>query len=1114
MTLHIHRAAHSDALAHGLADLLAQRGDDPFSWETVVVPQRGVERWLTQRLSHRLGTGARGGDGVCAGVRFLNPRSLVALLTGTERDDPWQPDRLVWAVLDVLDSSLHEPWAAVVARHLGAGMPEEEAELRRSRRYSVARRLARLLTAYADQRPGLLVDWQEGRASDGAGGALPPDLAWQAELWRRVVARVVEATGTPPPAERHAATVAALRSGGLALPDEVTARVSLFGHTRLTRTETELLDALATQREVHLWLPEPSADLADRLGPVVADGPVRRAQDRSAEQVRHPLLASLGRDTRELERTLAGVRGSRARHERADADPPSTLLGWLQADLRADRVPDEALRAGRRVAPDDRSVQVHAAHGRGRQVDVLREVLVGLMADDPTLQPRDVIVMCPDVDAYAPLIQASFGLGADAGGPAVGAHPAHRLRVRLADRGLAVTNPLLGVARQVIALAGGRAGASEVLDLVSAEPVRRRFGLSDADVERITGWVRSAGVRWGLDVEDHDRFGVGFVDGFTWRRGLDRVLLGVTMAEQVDRCVGDVLPLDAVPSGEIDLAGRLAELVDRLEDTARRLRASGPAVEWMAALRDGVSAITSVPMRDAWMQTQFERELVQIADQGSGADTVQVSLPDVRALLEHRFRGRPTRSNFRTGNLTVCTMTPMRSVPHRVVCLLGLDDGAFPRVTTVDGDDVLKRAPVTGEHDPRSEDRQILLDALLATDQTLVITYSGASEHTDSARPPAVPVGELIDALDRTASAPVRDRVLVRHPLQPFSERNFTPEGLGLGQPFSFDSTALQGARARTERRPAAPLLARALPPPEGADEATVEELRAFWRNPAREFLRARDVAVRFEEDEVGDAVPITLDGLEKWAIGDRLLAARGSGVDQESVLAAERLRGALPPGILGEQLLADIGGTAGQLWDKSARDRPGAPTTIDVSLRIAGVDVTGVVRGVQAGEPDPVAVSLTYSSIRAGVLASAWLDVLLLAAATHRPARGVVHARFGRSTRRVSLGPVDVDLAHTQLGQLVRARTDGLLTPFPVPVATGLAWAQYSDEPHRRRWKAQDRWRTEMGALMPGEQDDASFARLFGAQAPIQTLIDAGLPEGAETLWSLLLPLTQGMPR
>ncbi|MDN5895319.1 MAG: exodeoxyribonuclease V subunit gamma, partial [Nocardioides sp.] len=493
MTLRIHRADRTDVLADGLADLLSSPLADPFAEEVVVVPARGVERWLTQRLSQRLGVGPRGGDGVCAGVRFLTPHSLVAMLLGKDRDDPWHPDRLVWPLLEVIDDSLDEEWCATLAAHLGHGSDPADpaAVLRRDRRYSVARRLAGLFSSYAVQRPTLLTDWRNGLDTDGAGGRLDHDLLWQAELWRALVVR----SDTPPPDVRHAQTLARLRDGlrdslhdslhdrgdDLDLPP----RLSLFGHTRLPLSEVELLGALGELRDVHLWLPQASPALWDALAPT-ASGPVSRDEDDSAAVAVHPLLASLGRDARELQRALGAIE-TEATLEAPVTASPDTVLGGLQADLRANLAP-----IPREATAGDDSLQVHACHGAARQVDVLREVLGGLLDDDPTLEPRDILVMCPDIETYAPLIQAGFGLGEVAGGGSQG-HPAHQLRVRLADRALSSTNPLLAVAGRLVEMAGGRVSATEVLDLLSSAAVRARFDLEEDELAQIAMWVDQAG---------------------------------------------------------------------------------------------------------------------------------------------------------------------------------------------------------------------------------------------------------------------------------------------------------------------------------------------------------------------------------------------------------------------------------------------------------------------------------------------------------------------------------------------------------------------------------------------------------------------------------------------
>jgi exodeoxyribonuclease V gamma subunit len=1071
VALHLHRAARTDLLADGLAALLGDPPDDPFAPDLVVVPAKGVERWLSQRLSHRLGRGDRD-DGVCAGIDFLNPHSLVALLTGADRDDPWHPDRLAWPVLEAIDASLDEAWCGPLARHLGHDHDGVEAELRRNRRWSVARRLAGLFASYAVQRPRLLADWRAGRDTDGAGGGLPDDLAWQPELWRRVVDRVA----APPPDARHAVTLQALEQG----LDELPERLSLFGHTRITHSEVELLRALGTAHEVHLWLPQPSPGLWAALTGQVEGGPVRRRDDGSALACDHPLLSSLGRDSRELQRTLAALQP--AAEEIPDAGAVDSLLGELQADLRANRAPRPGFRT------PDGSVQVHACHGTARQVEVLREVLVGLLEDDPTLEPRDVLVMCPDIDAYAPLVQAGFGLGERAG-----AHPAHELNVRLADRGLLHTNPLLATAARLVEVAGGRATASELLDLAASAPVRHRFGFTDDDLALVSGWVTSAAIRWGLDRDARRPFHMDRFDQNTWAQGLDRLLLGVATPEDGYRVVGRSLPVDDVASGDIDLAGRVAELLSRLRRACRRLGESGAAPEWLATLAESVASLAAVPPRDVWQVSQFERELAAMAAESRD---VRLSLADVRTMLGERMSGRPTRANFRTGTLTVCTMVPMRSVPHRVICLLGLDDGVFPRSMTPDGDDVLARDPMTGERDGRSEDRQLFLDAILAAGEKLVITYSGASEHSGQPRPPSVPLGELLDVVEAMTGPEAMAEVHRRHPLQPFAEANFVEPS------FSFDAASRRGADALRDQQPAREFLAEPLAPPESPD-LTLPELIGFFRNPARAILDRLDVATPRDDARVKDAMPIDLDGLERWTIGDRMVTAVLAGDDPQAICTAELHRGEIPPGRLGEQALTDIATLAQALVTETSRVHTTDPEALEVELDLAGTALVGTVPGIHG---DHHLLRLTYSRLAPKHLLPAWIELLAITAA--HPDRSIRAHCLGRGRKgpvaHVVLEPVTPDEAREHLAELLAVRAEGLTRPWLVPLETGHAWAVASRAGHgNEASEARKKWESTDFSPVPGERDDAAFVRILGPKAPLARLGDL---HRADAVWYPLL--------
>ena len=440
--------------------------------------------------------------------------------------------------------------------------------------------------------------------------------------------------------------------------------------------------------------------------------------------------------------------------------------------------------------PADRSLEIHACHGRARQVEVLRDAILHLLADDPTLEPRDVIVMCPDIETFAPLIHAAFGAAApsddeeeEPGDAAAAARPPD-LRVRLADRSLRQTNPVLGVVAELLDLADARVTASQVLDLADRDPVRRRFRLDDDDLARLEDWVTDSGVRWGLDAAHRDavrpRGPRARARGST---ASARVLVGVTMTEDDRRLVGDVLPLDDVDSGAIDLAGRFAELVDRLagalDGRSTRRRTSA---RWAAAIAEAADLLTG------------HRRARRLAARRARADP-----------RRHRHRGgrgaEPTlhaRRGPRAARRAPRRPPDARQLPHRppdglharARCARCRTASSACSASTTRSSRAARRATATTccstTRTSASATRAPRTASCCSTrswprSERLVITYTGNDERTNAARPPAVPVGELLDVVDRTVrtadGAPARERVVVRHPLQPFDPRNFTTAG-------------------------------------------------------------------------------------------------------------------------------------------------------------------------------------------------------------------------------------------------------------------------------------------------------------------------------------------------
>ena len=719
--------------------------------------------------------GPRGSDGVCAGVRFLNPRSLVALLTGTEHDDPWDPDRFVWPLLErhrrlARRALVRHSWPATSA----TGTAAEQGELRRNRRYSVARRLAGLFASYAVQRPRLLTDWREGRDTDGAGEPLPSDLAWQPELWRRLLAEYDDGRAVGPPDERHRQALAAVRGGApLALPS----RLSMFGHTRMPVTELELLRAVGEVREVHLWLPAALArGLAAGLPRRRRAGPVRRRDDRSGRLLVHPLLASLGRDSRELQRSLA-LLGPLLDDELATpSEPVTTLLARLQAtSSAATRSTVGARRRPTRSRPGARVPRPRPS-GRGAPRGP-RRAARGRPDPRAPRHPRDVPRRRGLRAALLRGLRARGGGGGSGHGghggtaapraPAPGA--ARRPRARRAPTRCSPSPAPWSGSR------GAAPPRARCSTWPAARPVRHRFGLDDDDLAELDRLGRALRGPVGAHRRPAGAVRPRGVRGEHLAGGARPGAPGAAVAED-GTVLGRRLPLDDVGSSAIDLAGRLAELVDRLEERSRSRCGRRP--RWPSG---------SAPCAARRPGTRGRRRRATLAwPRSSSASWTSGPRRGSRRRAAVRPRGSPTsarcsscgsspvptRANFRTGHLTVATLVPMRSVPHRVVCLVGLDDGVFPRTTIPDGDDVLARDPMTGERDARSEDRQLLLDAVLAARETLVVTYTGAN----------VPATRNARRRSRSPSSSTpssgwqpgaRDRVVRRHPLQPFDPRNF-----------------------------------------------------------------------------------------------------------------------------------------------------------------------------------------------------------------------------------------------------------------------------------------------------------------------------------------------------
>ncbi len=1117
MPIHVHRCARTDVLVRRLAELLADPltaadgSPDPLIAEVISVPTRGVERFLTQQLSQYLGSSTvtrdvddgaphhatDKGDGVCANIDFTAPGELLASVTaealGLPRDsrlDPWQPDRLAWTLLDLIQEDPETPWNQALKPYLqgpdGTGRP--------GRHLHLSLKVAGLFHRYGTERPGVIRAWSTGDDTDGFGRAVPRSLAWQPALWR--AARV--AIGTPAPAERLAQACQSLADepGLSTLP----ARLSVFGPTRISGAHRQLLRTLARHRQVHLWMPDPSPNRWARLAsdhvrgtgsgsdpdiPTRADSPV-------PHHTRSPLLRSLGSDSGELALLVQGLTDTDTPAATAGPSPAAgSLLEELQASIGNDLASAEG-----RVKPDA-SVQIHDCHGRPRQVEVLRESLLTLLQQDPTLQPRDILIMCPDVAAYAPLITAAFSAG-DPGAD----DPAAPLRIRIADRTAAQHNDVLLALDQLLTMAAGRFPASAVLDFAGQPAVRRMFGFDDEDLERLNDLVVQANIRWGLDASDRTRFGLpSDAVANTWANGVDRLLLGVAIGDDNLQMFGHVLPAENLSSGDASLISSLAELVDRLRILTPQLRAAHSTGEWTDLLSACLRALTAGEGESAWQLPAALGALARLRGESGGRPAAAtLDLDDLRIWLADLLAGRPTRTNFRTGGVTVCSLAPMRSVPYRVICLLGLDDGAFPRRTGTDGDDLLARVPHIGERDVGSEDRQLFLDAIMAATQHLLITYSGRDVRTNRARPPSVPVGEVIDALtDLTGRAPAD--LVVRHPLQPFDPVNFRDGVLVADGPFSHDSTALAGARALTSPRRPNPPLFQGTMPSDNLTETSVADLTAFLSHPPNFFLRRRlGLYVERDEEQPTDQIPIELGGLDRWKLGDRILTGLLRNGDHSRIARAEAFRGELPPGVLARATFDEVARESERVATAVQALRRGDVREVPVSLALpSGIRLTGVVPDVDGDR----LVEPSFSSLKHKNVLGLWVRLLALQVTQpETQSRAALVARRTAGVRTWTFQPVTAEQAMIELNNLVDLMLRGRREPLPVMPAVGRDYAhkRQLDDPAECLTEVREQWLKDL-TRTGSEAADRVVRRLFGDDDAFSRL-SALPPQSDEADW------------
>ena len=847
--LYVHRGSRTENLADQLARrLAAQRPANPLAAQTVLVAHPGLKAWLLQRFARR--TEAGHGHGIAANYDMILPwqwyERVARRLLGSEAliGGAWRHDVLRWYLLGAL-SQFQAP-------ELTAYLAGEDAQ---RRRFQLAEHLAALYTQYLIYRPDWILAWEQSSPRPGED--------WQIALWRQLA----QAIARPHRARRGSALLDALAR---TTPDGAneTLPLHVFGVSHLPPDLLVALQAQAQQREVHLYFPDPCREhwvylRSKRYLLAHADDPAALYFE-----LGHPLLVTLGRVAQDFCLSLDecdAIDERDAEDEAETAKDEAPLLARLQSSIRC-MEPDQvgapivaALDAGQDRATlllalrADASLRVHLCHTRLRELEVLKNALLRCLADDPGLQHRDIVVMAPDIAAYAPYLPAVFGAPAQ-----YRDEPLH-IPWHVADVGLARAHPLISAFGHLLELAESRFTVSEVMDLLDVPALARRFMLDAGSREALERWLQSSHVAWGLDAAMKAASGAAAVDENSWQFGLDRMYAGLLSGQDDDGSVliDGILPLPGVSGNAVEALGQL----DRLLEELRRWRAAAAAVRplpaWSQWLLERLEAIFQPDPRDDAELAALDSLRRLVAALGQQADEAKLAQPlpwsVVREALRNALEQVPERQPFLLGGVTFCGLVPQRSIPFRVVCLLGMNEGEFPRQGSDAGLNRITAQPRRGDRDTRSEDRYLFLEALMSARETLHISYIGEGVRDGKPRNPAAPLAELLQFLDEqyrfdegTESSPPW---LLRHPLQPFDTRYYERDAQGqlLHDPrlFSYDRHWLM--REHERPTPPSPVAASAQPETDGG--LALAALKRFWRDPARyQLLRERGISLESQD--------------------------------------------------------------------------------------------------------------------------------------------------------------------------------------------------------------------------------------------------------------------------
>ena len=873
-TFTVHTSSSLTRLASELSARLAAAPSPPLAREAVVVLSNGMGRWLSMELASACG--------VSAGMDFRFPNDTLdacfrSVIPGLPESSPFALDTMAWRIAALLPTFLNRPGFESISSYLGEASDDR-------RLLQLSRKLADTFDQYTIFRPQMVLGWDKGR-----------DGGWQAELWRALSAGC---NGL-----HRAALLQQFRQrlkGGTAAAS-LPPRISLFGISFLPPFHLEFFSIVSRHADVDFYLLNPCGSFWGDLFSERRKAELALEHDIPPEALEYyetgnPLLSSLGTQGQEFFGLLLETDPD---WNDLDGEPcagKNTLLGTIQGDIL--RLCDRGVTTPRAaVDTHDRSLQVHSCHGPLREMEVLYDNLLRLFEDNPGLEPRDIVVMAPDIGVYAPYITATFGTRC-------GGRPA--IPFTIADQSKRRHNQVLDTFLRILELPAGRFGINSVLEILECPQVMARFELGAEELGQIREWLHTTGVRWGIDGAHRASLGFPGYEECSWRAGLDRLLLGYALAPEGDRLFSGIMPCGTVEGRRALALGKLASFVKTAERMAVRLSARQSLAEWSDSLASIAGQLLSPLDGNDTSCAELHAAFQELRgfQERSGFDS-PIGLEAVHDCLTLLLEQAGESFGFLGGRVTFCAMLPMRSIPLRVVCLVGMNDAVFPRNQRLPAFSLMAGARRRGDRSLRDEDRYLFLEALMSAGDTLYISYTGQNDRDNTSLPPSVVVSELLDyvrrAFVREGTSDLPPEIVTRHRLQSFSSDYHSGGADAVLFSYSPENRdALESGRLSGLPQPA--FMHAALPDdPHLTGVVDLQQLNGFLGNPARAFLARRmKVNPHGPADELEEREPFALDSLSRYTLRQELTGRLLNDETCDSLYDSVRARGGLPPLVAG----------------------------------------------------------------------------------------------------------------------------------------------------------------------------------------------------------------------